>query len=77
MLKDLIEKEDKIYKLKRNFGQAMKIIIKWRIEILEWENMVVEMKKFFDELISRLSQVEERIRKLESTSMHHTNWKTN
>lgn len=35
MLKDLIEKEDKIYKLKRNFGQAMKIIIKWRIEILE------------------------------------------
>ena len=35
MLKDLIEKEDKIYKQKRNVGQAIKIIIKWQIEILE------------------------------------------
>lgn len=61
MLKELVEKEDKIDKQMRNSGQKIKIIMRQR-EILQLENIVVEMKKLFDEFIRKLSQVEERIR---------------
>ena len=61
MLKELVEKEDKIDKQMRNSGQKIKIIMTQR-EILQLENIVVEMKKLFDEFIRKLSQVEERIR---------------
>lgn len=45
MLKELVEKEDKIDKQMRNSGQKIKIIIKRQREILQLENIAVEMKK--------------------------------
>lgn len=67
MLKDLVEKKGNTCKQMRNFGE-MKITVKKQTEILELENGSRD-KESFDELISQLSQVEERIRKFEHTSI--------
>lgn len=47
----------------RNCSQDVEIIITWQIEILGLENIIVEMKKSFNQLIHEHSHVEKKIGK--------------
>ena len=69
MLSALIEKVGTMQEQMGNIGREMETLRKNRMEMLEIENTVTEMRDPFDGLISGLDMAEERITELEKTSV--------